>query len=209
MKVVLFGASGMLGSRILNELLNRGHHVTAVVRDPGRVEPRSGLVVDKGNVLDPGSVALLSSASEAAISAYGPGSGDTADLLKATNCLITGLAKVHVTRLIMVGGAGSLEVAPGVQLIDAPDFPPAHKSIARAHRDALEILKKSELTWTSISPAISIEPGTRTGHFRLGTDQLLTDKNGDSRISAEDFAVAVVNELEIPRHSHRRFTVAY
>jgi uncharacterized protein len=209
MKVVLFGASGMVGSRILNELLNRGHHVTAVVRDTSRVEHRSGLVVEKGNVLDPGSVALVSSGSQAAISAYGPGSEDTAKLLKATSCLITGLAKVQVPRFIMVGGAGSLEVAPGVQLIDAPNFPPAYKLIALAHRDALEILKKSELTWTSISPAAFIEPGARTGHFRLGTDQLLTDKNGESRISAEDFAVAVVNELENPRHPHQRFTVAY
>jgi uncharacterized protein len=209
MKVVIFGASGMIGSRILNELLNRGHHVTAVVRDTSRVEHRSGLVVEKGNVLDPGSVAVLSSGSQAAISAYGPGSEDTAKLLKATGCLITGLAKVQVPRFIMVGGAGSLEVAPGVQLIDAPNFPPAYKSIALAHRDALEILKKSELTWTSVSPAAFIEPGARTGHFRLGTDQLLTDKNGESRISAEDFAVAVVNELENPRHPHQRFTVAY
>jgi uncharacterized protein len=208
MNVVLFGASGMVGSRILKELLDRGHHVKAVVRNTARIESRTGLTVQQGNILDPGSVAATAYGSDAAISAYAPGENPE-NLLVATRCLINGLVKVGVKRFIMVGGAASLEVAPGVQLVDTPDLPADLKPIALAHRDALEILRKSELDWTNVSPAALIEPGTRRGHFRIGLDQLLTDDKGESRISAEDYAVAIVNELEQPKHVHHRFTVAY
>jgi putative NADH-flavin reductase len=109
----------------------------------------------------------------------------------------------------MVGGAGSLEVAPGVQLVDTPNFPAEFKGIAIAHRDALELLKSSKLDWTSASPAAYIHPGERTGRFRLATDQLITDEKGQSEISAEDFAIAVADEVENPRHIRQRFTAAW
>ena len=112
-------------------------------------------------------------------------------------------------RLIVVGGAGSLEVSPGVQLLETPEFPSAWKGVALAHRDALDAYRKSGLNWTYVSPAALIEPGRRTGQYRIGTDQLLKDEKGDSRISMEDYANAVVDEIEKPRFSRQRFTVAY
>ena len=114
-----------------------------------------------------------------------------------------------MTRLIAVGGAGSLEVAPGLLLIDAPFFPAAWKEIAQAHSDALDVLKASDIDWTSVSPAAMIQPGERTGTFRLGKDQLLTDANGESKISTADFAIAVADEVERNAHVRQRFTVSY
>jgi hypothetical protein len=114
-----------------------------------------------------------------------------------------------VRRFIMVGGAGSLEVAHGLRLVDTPNFPAEWKPIALAHADALEVLKTSDLEWTSVSPAAVVQPGERTGKFRLGKDTLLTDSKGDSKISTGDFAAALVDEVEKPRHIRQRFTVAY
>jgi putative NADH-flavin reductase len=112
-------------------------------------------------------------------------------------------------RLIVVGGAGSLEVSPGVQLVDTPDFPPAYKKLALAHRDALEIIRKAPFDWTYVSPSAEIDEGSRTGHFRTGANQLLVDSSGRSRISMEDFAVAILDEVEKPKFSRARFTVGY
>jgi putative NADH-flavin reductase len=110
---------------------------------------------------------------------------------------------------IIVNGAGSLEVAPGVQLIDTPDFPAAWRPVALAHRDALQVYRASDLDWTALSPVAFIAPGERTATYRTGTDRLLTDEEGQSRISAEDYAVALVDEIETPRFVLQRFTVAY
>jgi uncharacterized protein len=209
MKVVLYGASGMIGSRILQELLHRGHQVTAVVRSPEKVAASPGVRVLKGDVTEPGSVAQTAKGAEAAISAYAPPKGDEPVFSAAIHALVDGLNQAGVRRLIVVGGAGSLEVAPGVQLVDAPEFPEDYRAIAMAHRDALPILKESALEWTAFSPAGLIQPGERTGKFRLGTTSLLTDGKGESRISAEDYAVALVDELENPGHIRRQFTAAY
>jgi hypothetical protein len=127
----------------------------------------------------------------------------------AVRALITGLGEASVKRLIVVGGAGSLEVAPGVQLVDTPSFPPGWMAIALAHRDVLPILKESDLDWTCFSPAALIEPGQRTGRFRLGGTRLVADDHGESRISVEDYAVALVDELENPRHVRQQFTAGY
>ena len=208
MKVVLYGASGMIGSRILNELLARGHQVTAVVRNPDKVTA-SGPIVVKGDITDAASVAATAKGQDAAISAYAPPSAQVGLLQDAARSLLAGLEKAGVKRLLMVGGAGSLEVAPGVQLVDTPEFPAAWKAIALAHRDVLLSLKTSSLDWAYLSPAAFIQPGERTGSFRLGTTQLVTDTKGESRISAEDFAVAMVDELEKPRHLRQQFTAAY
>ncbi len=211
MKVVLYGASGMIGSRILSELLSRNRHqVTAVVRDTSKLAGASAAAtVRSGNVLDPASVAETAAGADAAISAYAASFDDVSKLLTATHSILAGLKTAGVHRFLMVGGAGSLEVAPGIRLIDTPDFPAAWKPVAQAHSDALSILKKSDLDWTSLSPAGLIEPGERTGKFRLGLDAFMTDSQGQSRISAEDYAIAMVDELENPKHIRARFAVAY
>jgi uncharacterized protein len=208
MKVVLYGASGMIGSRILHELLARGHSVTAVLRDPSKIiEPRA--IVRQGNVLDPPSVAATAAGADTAISAYAPPADDPAKLVDTARSLPAGLKMAGIRRFLMVGGGGSLRIATGGQLADAPNFPPAWKPLAVAHRDALEVLRKSDLDWTNFSPAALIQPGERTGKFRLGKDDLITDEKGESRISAEDYAIAMVDELEIPEHVRQRFTIGY
>ncbi len=209
MNVVLFGATGMIGSRILNELLSRGHEVHAVVRELGKPVPGAKQV--DGDIFNADDVSRATRGAEAVISAYGPGIAPdgVGRLIHATESLVKGLTESGARRLIAVGGAGSLLVAPGVQLVDSPDFPAAWKPIALAHRDALGILRNSGLDWTSVCPAAEIAPGERTGKFRVGGEELLTDSEGHSRISAEDFAIAIVDELEQPKHLRQRFTVAY
>src|SRR5581483_2528084 len=208
LKVVLYGASGMIGSRILAELLNRGHQVTAVVRNPAKITA-SGVRVLKGDVTEPESVAQTAKGADAAISAYGPPKGEESTLSASIHALLEGLPAIGIKRLIVVGGAGSLEAAPGVALVDAPGFPEAWRVIAMAHRDLLPILKESNLDWTFLSPAGFIQPGERTGKFRLGGTSLLVDEKGESRISAEDYAIALVDELENPQHVRQQFTLAY
>jgi uncharacterized protein len=208
MKVVLYGASGMIGSRVLQELVGRGHQVTAVVRNPEKVTS-AGVKVVKGDVTNPTSVAITAKGAEAAISAYSPPAEDVQAIVPAARALLAGLATAGVKRLIVVGGAGSLEVAPGVQLVDTPHVPEQWKGIARAHRDVLPVLKDSNLDWSYLSPAAFIQPGERTGKFRLGGTQLVTDEKGESRISAEDYAIALVDELEKPKHLRQQFTMGY
>ena len=208
MKVVLYGASGMVGSRILRELIARGHDVTAVVRKPADVSEPEATVL-QGDVFDENSVFTTAKGMDAAISAYGPGHARPAVLPQAARTLLGGLQKAGVRRFLMLGGAGSLEVAPGVRLVDTPTFLAEWKPIALAHAGALAELRASNLDWTSVSPSALMQPGQRTGTFRLGQDSLLTDSHGESKISAEDFAMAVVDELEKPRHIRQRFTVGY
>lgn len=212
MKLALFGASGTIGQRILREALRRGHTVTAIMRDPSRLtDQHPHLTAVVGDVLDPARVAAAVAGHEAVLSAYGPTGGAGAETIAAAaRALITGLNAAGVTRLVVVGGAGSLEVAPGRKLIDTPQFQEA-KPVARAHAEALAIYRTAgaDLAWSYLSPAALVEPGERTGAFRLGGDQLLTDAEGQSRISAEDYAVAFLDEVEHPRHVRQRFTVAY
>jgi uncharacterized protein len=208
MNVVLFGASGMIGSRILHELMRRGHTVTAVVRNPENVKATGSRVV-KGDITDEASVAAIAKGAEAVISAYAPPQAQPDLIVPATQSLLNGLKKGGVKRVIIVGGAGSLEAAPGVPLVDVPNFPAEFKGIALAHRNLLPILKESDFDWSYLSPAAFIQPGERTGKFRLGTTRLLSDAKGESRISAEDYAIALVDELENPKHLRQQFTVAY
>ena len=188
------------------------------MRDPTRfAKPADTLDVVKGDILDPASVAAAVRGQDAVISAVGPAhTGDVRPqmLVDAAQSLIAGLQRAGVRRLGVVGGAGSLEVAPGVQLVDTPGFPAAWRPVALAHRDALTVYRATPaaptgLDWTYFSPAALIEPWERTGTYRIGTDQLLTDAKGESRISAEDFAVAVLDELERGAHPRQRITVAY
>ncbi len=209
MNVTLFGATGQAGTRILQELLSRGHQVTAIVRDPAKLPARPGLTVCRGDLSDVAQIADAVRGTEAVVSAYGPGLKSPGDLVGATERLIAGLRQAGVQRLLMVGGAGSLEVAPGVQLIDSGHLPEEWKPISIAHRDALEVLKASDLDWTSLSPAGYFEPGERTGVFRLGKDNLVANAKGESRISMEDYAIAMVDELESHAHPRQRFSVGY
>jgi uncharacterized protein len=211
MRVVVFGAGGTIGSRITDELVRRNHAVKTVAhtRKMAAASPAHGSTV-VADVTDAASVARAVRGADAVVSAIGPGAGaDGTVLLGAARGLLAGLRKAGVQRLVVVGGAGSLEVSPGVQLLETADFPAAFKPLAEAHRAALALYRaESDLEWTVVSPAALIAPGVRTGHYRAGGDQLLVDAKGESRISAEDYAVAVADEIETPRHIRRRFTVA-
>jgi uncharacterized protein len=212
MKVVVFGAAGAIGRGITAELLARGYTVTAVTRTGG---PVAGLVVQAvtGDAADPASVAKHAAGEDAVVSAVGPHRGaedEEESLVGAARGLIDGLRQAGVRRLVVVGGAGSLEAAPGTRLLDTPGFPPGWKPTALAHAAALDIYRGVEdLDWTCVSPAALIEPGERTGAFRIGGDQLLADEAGDSRISIPDFAIAVADVLERGEAIRRRITVAY
>jgi putative NADH-flavin reductase len=217
MKIVLYGATGRAGSRILTELLGRGHEVVAVVRHPDNLASNDGLTVVQGDLSGAEAIAEAIGGAQAVVSAYGPPADKTDQLLGVTKREIAAVQQVsqqasspeHAPRLIVVGGAGSLEVAPGVTLVSAKDFPPAWKPIAEAHEEALELLRASSIDWTYLSPSAFFEPGQRTGKFRLGQDQLLTAADGKSSISMEDYAIALVDELEQPQHRRQRFTVGY
>ncbi|KAA6461757.1 NAD(P)-dependent oxidoreductase [Acidobacteria bacterium AB60] len=209
MKVAFYGANGNIGRRILDELLKRGHLVTAVVRDTSKLAARDGLRVIAGDVNDVQGITAASKGADALLSAYGPGHEHPEKLVPVMRNLLTGAEQSGVPRFVFVGGAGSLEVAPGVTLIDSGHLPEEWKGIAIAHRDALELARASAVNWTCLSPAAFIEPGKKTGKFRIGGDRLLTDDRGESRISMEDFAAALVDELENPQQERRRFTVAY
>ena len=209
MNIVMFGATGTIGSRILDELVSRGHSVTAVIRDPSKLVRHENVIGTAGDIFDPASVKDAVEGADVVLSAYGPGPENPDALVKATGSLLKGVEAAGVKRLIAVGGAGSLEVAPGMQLADTPQLPEEWKGIALAHRDALELIKASPLDWTSVSPAAYIHPGKRTGKFRLGLDQLIVDEKGNSEISTEDFAIALADEVENPRHIRQRFTAAW
>jgi hypothetical protein len=212
MKIAVFGANGRIGSRIVTEALNRGLDVTAAVRHPENytvIHPH--LKVAKADLFKTQDVETAAFNHDVVVSAFGEGKGmPPSTITEVATPLINGLKQAHVKRLIIVGGAGSLEVAPGVQLVDTPTFPEAYKPASLAHREALKIYQKEkELDWTYISPSAEIEPGERTGNFRRGANQLLKDEHGRSFISMEDFAVAVVDELLNPHYPRARFTVGY
>jgi putative NADH-flavin reductase len=216
MKIVLFGATGNIGQRIVAEALRRGHSVTGVVRDPEKVsspDPRVPLV--QGDATDAESVARVARGADAIVSAISPrpnprGRG-APSLSKAAKALLAGAKQANVKRVIVVGGAGSLEVAPGTRLMDAPGFPDAYKPEAKEGADSLAVYRSegAGVDWTFLSPAAEIGPGERTGKYRTTLDQFLTDMQGHSRISFEDYAVALVDELERPKHRGARFGVAY
>lgn len=200
--VALIGASGNAGSRILNELSARGHRVTAIVRHPEKVAKLPGVTAVKADVFDKAGLAAALRGHDAVISAVHFTASDPQVLIDAVRA-------AGVKHYLVVGGAGSLEVAPGKQLVDQPDFPEAYKAEATKGGVFLDLLKKvSDLDWTFLSPAAMFVPGARTGKFRLGKDQLLSNAQGSS-ISFEDFAIAMVDELEKPAHTRQRFTVGY
>jgi putative NADH-flavin reductase len=207
MKVILYGASGRSGSRILKELQARGHDVTAVVRHPESLPAGTRSLRD--DLSDVDHIAQIIDGSDAVISAYMPPQDDTDQLVAVTERQIAAVRKAGNPRLIVVGGAASLEVAPGVTLLASGHLPPEWVPIAASHAKALDVLKASDINWTYFSPAGFFEPGERTGKFRLGDSSLIVDSQGQSRISMEDYAIALVDELEDPKHERARFTIGY
>src|SRR4051794_29718850 len=213
MKLIIFGASGLLGARLVTEALDRGHEVTAVARDLSRLDDRDGRVrTASADATDPDSVAAVVGGHDVAVSAVTQHQAPEM-LVHAARALLEGLARASVPRLISVGGAGSLQVAPGQRLVDTPDFHEEWKPEALAGADALEVFRQADadtpVEWSFISPGALLAPGERTGRYRLGGDQLLVDEDGRSHISMEDFAVAILDEVENGAHPRRRFTAAY
>lgn len=209
MHIALYGATGKSGSRILTELLSRGHQVTAIVRDPAKLAAQPGLTVVQGDVSSAAAIAGKIKGADAVVSAYAPPADDTDQLLPVTEHFIEAVKQAGNPRLVIVGGAGSLEVAPGVTVIASGHLPAEWMPIAVSHEKVLEQVRKSDINWTYFSPAAFFVPGERTGKFRLGTDQLIANEQHDSRISLEDYAIALVDELEKPQFERRRFTIGY
>jgi uncharacterized protein len=210
MNVALYGATGKSGSRILKELVARGHRVTAIVRHPDKLpKPTPGVLVKQDDLSDPAKIAAAVNGAEVVISAYASPPDNPEAIVGVTERQIQALSRGGRARLLVVGGAGGLNVAPGVALVDSPGFPEAFQPIARAHVKAFDVLKASSIDWTYLAPAAYFVPGERTGKFRLGKDELIADEQHESRISMEDYAIALVDEVEKPRHIRQRFSVGY
>ena len=198
MKVALIGASGKVGRRLVAELQGRGHEVTGISRNAAD----TGVPMIVADANDSAALADAIRGHDALFVAATFRSTDPAAILRA-------MKEAGVRRLLVVGGAGSLYVSPGVQFIDTPGFPEMFRPEVAAGRSFLEALRASDVDWTFLSPALSFVPGERTGKYRLGGDDLMRDESGGSTISYEDFAKALVDELEAPQHSRARFSIAY
>jgi putative NADH-flavin reductase len=212
MKIALIGATGFIGSAILKEALARQHQVTALAAHPAKLAAADNLSAQASDVQDLAKLTAQLSGFDAVISSFsGHANGDVLGYyVTGMQNIIAASKAAQVPRLLVVGGAGSLYVAPGLQVIDTPGFPPEYKASAEGARQALnQLLDEPTLNWSMLSPSAMIAPGQRTGNFRLGSDQLLSDADGKSHISVEDYAVAMMNELEQPAHARQRFTVGY
>jgi putative NADH-flavin reductase len=217
MKIALIGATGFVGSAILKEALDRGHHVTAIARHPENIrEENVNLAAVKGDVMVEDKLSELLKGNDIVISAYNSGWSNPDiynEYLKGAQSVQKAVKQSGVKRLIVVGGAGSLFIAPGIQLIDTPGFPDAWKAGAKAARDYLNIIRKEkEIEWTYLSPAIEMNPGSpheRKGTYRTDLDHPVFNADKKSTISVEDLAVAIIDEAENPRHIRTRFTVGY
>lgn len=217
MKLALIGASGFVGAAVLAEALRRGHAVTALARNPARVAAQPGLTVAQADAQDAAQVAAAVEGHDLVVSAYNPG-WTAPDLyenfLRGSRAIVAGVKRAKVKRLLVVGGAGSLYVAPGVQLVDTEGFkdhvPPHIVPGARAARDALTDLQaEPTLDWTLLSPPALLNPGAAQGGFRIGGDELLMKDGQPAGITVGDLAVALLDEAERPAHRRRRFTVGY
>lgn len=213
MKIALIGATGFVGKAVLEELLSRGHSVRALQRNAAQLAARAGLETRAVDVLGTADLATELAGVDAVVSAFNAGWSNPNlhdDFLRGSDAIANAARQAGV-RLIVVGGAGSLFIAPGQQLVDSPAFPAEWKQGALAAREALTRLRADTTTldWTFVSPAMQMAPGARTGQFRLGGEEPVQDAEGENRISLEDLAVAIVNELEAPQHRRTRFTLGY
>lgn len=212
MKIALIGATGFIGSGILKEALARQHHVTALAAHPEKLASAENLQAHASNVQDLAQLRQQLKGFDAVISAFsGHADGDVLGYYVAgIKNIILASKEAQVPRLLVVGGAGSLYVAPELQVMDTPGFPPEYMASAEGARQALQLLRAEEkLNWSMLSPSAMIAPGQRTQQFRLGGEYLLSDAAGKSHISVEDYAVAMIDELEQPAHLRQRFTVGY
>ncbi|WP_404710543.1 NAD(P)-dependent oxidoreductase [Sphingomonas sp. MMS24-J13] len=202
MKIALIGASGNVGQRVTAEATSRGHEVIAIARNTASIEAKPGVTPVAADLTD--EAQILDAVKGADVVVLSVRFQD----LDFEKVLAT-LKKVG-KRVLIVGGAASLEVAPGKQLIDTEGFPDFIKVEAEPARQALKRLQSdSELDWTFLSPSVFFGPGERTGAFRLGKDELLTAADGKSHISYEDYSIALLDEIESPKHKGERFTVGY
>jgi uncharacterized protein len=209
MKIAIFGARGPIGQQVILEALVRGHNVKALTRNPqGFPIAHPNSIIAEVDVFDPARVAEALIGTDVAVNALGDKNPETVNAFysESTKALIEGVERAGNKRLLTVGGAGSLEVAPGVQLADTLDESVVYRHIPLAQREQYQLLRESTIDWSYFSPAGLIEPGRRTGVYRLGTDQLLVNDQGESFISIADYAVALLDELENPQFERRRFT---
>ena len=203
MKIAIIGATGRVGTRLTDEALRRGHQVTAIARHASKLPARDGVTTRDVDATDSAALAAALAGNDVVIS-----SARFAQL--NAQQVTSAVRQAGVPRLLVVGGAGSLCVAPGVQLVDTPNFPDAYKPEALAGRDFLNALRgEQQINWTFLSPSALFEPGERIGKFRVGEETLLSDAAGKSWISMEDYAIAMLDEIEKPAHSRQRFTVGY
>lgn len=212
MQIALIGASGFVGSAILNEAVSRGHSVTAIIRDTSKLTPHPQVTAVAVDAQDPQALADVIKGHDRVISAYNPG-WSTPDIhdqyLKGASAIVEAANAAH-SWLLVVGGAGSLEIAPGVQLVDTPDFPAEWKQGALAARDGLTALRReTTLDWRFVSPPVFLEPGEKRGGYRLGGDQVLFSGDNPAGITVGDLADGVLNEAETPAHLRQRFTLGY
>ncbi len=216
--VVLIGATGYVGKALLNELLTRGHKVTAIARDAAKITVNNpNLTVVEGDATNVATIKELAAGTDAIISAYNPGWGNPRqyeETLENYPKILEGAKQSGVDRLLIVGGAGTLFVKPGLRLVDTGTLPeawlPGVKSLGKFYLDTL--MAENDIDWVFLSPAGNLgnlQAGTRTGKYRVGKDDLLVDEKGESFISVEDYAMAMVDELETPKHHKERFHVAY
>ena len=207
MKIALIGATGFVGSKILAESLDRGHDVTAIVSDSAKLPTHAKLSGAEVDATDAGALATAVADHDLVITAFNPGRDPDGS---GTQAIIDGTKRSGVGRLLAVGGAGTLEIAPGRRLVDQPDFPAEWKAGALRTAAFLDQLRaEQDLDWAFVSPAANLAPGERTGRYRVGGDQFMTDEAGESRISLQDYAVAMLDEAERPAHHRVRFSVAY
>lgn len=220
MKIALLAATGRAGSTVLAELISRGHDVIAVARNPGKIPANlpSSVTAVKDDLTDAARLAEIIAGADAVVSAFGPSSNDplctsdqdyTDQLVGVTERAIAAVKKAGVPRLLVVGGAGSLWFSPGVTVLDSGYWPEPYVAIAKSHVKAFAALRASGINWSYFSPPMMIGPGERTGKFRLGGDDVIFDSNNKNSISFEDYAIALVDELEKPEHERQRFTIGY
>jgi uncharacterized protein len=203
MKIAIIGATGNAGSRIAAEALRRGHSVTGITRSADQEKVPAGVVLRQGDASQPEQLAALIQGHDVVVSSA------RFSQLKAA-ALLDGVKSAGVKRLLVVGGAASLETAPGVILLDSPTFPAEYKGEAVPGKQFLDDLRtETAIDWTFLSPPAMFAPGERTGTFRIGQNQLMADEQGKSHISMEDYAIALLDEIEQPKHLRQRFTVAY
>jgi uncharacterized protein len=209
MNVVVYGATGNSGKEIVKELLSRGHTVTGVARNVSSLKAAKGLTVKTDDLSKVDAIAAVTKGADAVVSAYAPPPDNVDALIGVTEREIAAVKKTGAKRLLVVGGAGLLEVAPGVTLIKSGHLPAEYLPIATAHEKALGVLRASDINWTYLSPGAYFVPGERTGKFRLGTKELISDAKGESKISFADYAIALVDEIEKPAHERGSFSVGY